>query len=150
MINPIIVYTDTAGITNHVIAQVARYLHFTFAFLYSSSRYKSTCVVEAYKMINHRLVMTTSTAVLSTFYNSYLYFIATIFVPIISHLRTYGSFIHSPLKLQPVNLTIHNPPPLETTSKNTPSITSTPPGAHTHTQPLNENNRTPNYGTHNG
>lgn len=39
------------------IAQVVRYLHFTFTLLYFSSRCKSTCIVEVYKMINHRLVM---------------------------------------------------------------------------------------------
>ena len=50
------------------IAQVVRYLHVTFTFFYFSSRLKSTCVVEAYMMINHSLVMTTNTIVLSTFY----------------------------------------------------------------------------------
>jgi hypothetical protein len=55
------------------IAQVVRYLHFTFTFLYFSSRCKSTIVVEVYKKINHLLVIytclpTTSTIVLPTFY----------------------------------------------------------------------------------
>jgi hypothetical protein len=81
------------------IAQAVRYLQFTFTFLYFSSRCKKH--VRRWGLYDDKspgyiCIPTASTTVLSTIY-SYIYFIATMFVLIISHLRIYASFIHNPL-----------------------------------------------------